>query len=280
MKIKKITIIGCGKLGSNLGLHLAKSGFEVSFESRSISSAKNIALMLKSNKFTDKIGDLSKDADVLFLTVTDDKIAYVFKKIKKNLSKNTILFHTSGALSSRILTSDKKKLIGSFHPVQSFSKIYKKNPFENIIIGIESDNDIVRKAGETIAKKLFATPFFIQPESKALYHCACCIASNYLVVLIHFAFSVLEKTGIKEDSKKILLPLIKNSLKNIENLGVKEALTGPISRNDFKTVEKHIESIKENTPDFLNLYKELGSVATDLASLKDNTKLKKILKSK
>lgn len=272
--MKKIGIIGCGKLGSNLGIQLSKKGFEVSFESRNIESSKKVAKIANSNNFTSSIGKFSKYADIVFITVTDDKIEEVVKKIAFN--EKTILFHCSGVLSSKILNVP---LAGSFHPIQSFSKIEKDNPFKNIVIGIESGNKKVFNIGVNIAKELCSTPFFIESENKVLYHASCCIASNYLVTLIHSAFSLLKKSKIKKDIYfKILMPLIYKTIENIEKVGFEKALTGPISRGDTNTIQKHVEEIEKKMPKLLDLYKELGLKTVEVLSFEKKDELETILK--
>ena len=51
-----------------------------------------------------------------------------------------------------------------------------------------------------------------------------------------------------------------------ETLLVADSLTGPISRGDISTVEKHIEALQENAKSILPLYKSLASGALAIAS--------------
>ena len=79
----------------------------------------------------------------------------------------------------------------------------------------------------------------------------------------------MQEIGInKENAAKMLLPLIKATVKNIETVGIPEALTGPIARGDVATVLNHIENIKEKTPEFLALYAILGLKAIEVSRAK------------
>jgi predicted short-subunit dehydrogenase-like oxidoreductase (DUF2520 family) len=60
--------------------------------------------------------------------------------------------------------------------------------------------------------------------------------------------------------------LIEGTLSNIEKVGVRKALTGPIARGDVKTVKKHMEDIGSRRPDLLALYKLLGFYTVDIAA--------------
>ena len=70
------------------------------------------------------------------------------------------------------------------------------------------------------------------------------------------------------------MPLIYGSLKNIELSGSIAALTGPIARGDSGTIQKHVDSINANTPQYASLYSSLGLVTVNLARKKGTLNLK------
>ena len=70
-----------------------------------------------------------------------------------------------------------------------------------------------------------------------------------------------------------------NNAENIDSKGVINALSGPIERNDVKTVKEHLSVINGSEKD---IYKLLSKELIDVAMKKDNTKdycnMKKIIK--
>ena len=84
--MNKITIIGCGKLGTNLGIQLTKNDFIVSFSSKSVSSAKKAALLTNTKNYTNDIFSSCKNADIIFLTVPDDLIKIICNQISKKIT--------------------------------------------------------------------------------------------------------------------------------------------------------------------------------------------------
>lgn len=54
----------------------------------------------------------------------------------------------------------------------------------------------------------------------------------------------------------MLLPLIRGTLKNIDESGCDASLSGPIARYDIDTIKKHVENIKDD--EILKLYKVMG----------------------
>jgi len=71
------------------------------------------------------------------------------------------------------------------------------------------------------------------------------------------------------------MPLIQGNIKNINNIGLPNCLTGPIARGDFSTIEKHIFALKEKEYSILKLYAELG-LKTILIALAKGTIDKKM----
>jgi len=257
-------IVGCGKLGTTLGKFLSGAGYQAAgFSSKSLASAKNAAATAGSESFSQVPWEITKNADVVFLTTPDGLIADTCAVISKNsgFRKDAVVLHCSGAHPSTILSSAKScdARTGSLHPLQSFaSTVLSGNPFKDIIMSVEGDLAAV-ETGKTIANDLGANSLTIKTEAKTLYHASAVVASNYLVALFDLAFRLIGQAGISgQDAFDVLKPLVQGTLGNIEKVGVEKALTGPISRGDVETVERHLKEIGSKTPGLVNLYKSLG----------------------
>ena len=61
-----------------------------------------------------------------------------------------------------------------------------------------------------------------------------------------------------EKATKALIPLLRGTVNNINNIGLPRCLTGPISRGDLGTISQHLTALKANNPSLLTAYKELG----------------------
>jgi predicted short-subunit dehydrogenase-like oxidoreductase (DUF2520 family) len=62
--------------------------------------------------------------------------------------------------------------------------------------------------------------------------------------------------------------LVRNVIDNVEDLGAAAALTGPIARGDYGTVERHREAIAAHAPRDLALYDALLPATEELARCK------------
>ncbi|QZY54870.1 Rossmann-like and DUF2520 domain-containing protein [Crassaminicella profunda] len=291
----KIGFIGAGKVGTSFGIYLKNQGFEIyGYFSKTFSSAEKSAKLTGSKAVLDET-DLVKSTDILFITTSDDAITKVCDDlVERNvLSEGKILVHMSGASSSNILKRAKKSgcFIYSMHPLQAFADIEKAvDDLKGTYFSIEGDKEKLHVL-EDMLKKLGNPYFKLTAEQKSIYHVTACVVSNYLVTLMDYGLYLFDTIGIdKREGYKALLPLIEGTIKNINGLGTKDALTGPIVRGDVGTVKKHIEELKnlehlgtvKQNIGVLDFYKIMGVKTLELAKKKDENKdfeeLKNILK--
>lgn len=271
MKPRTFAIIGCGKLGVTLAWHLAHIGYvPAGFASRGSASAHAAAENAGGGRVCRDPWDATADADVIFITTPDATITSVAERLaaRGGVKRGAVVLHCSGALSSTILAAVRTcgAHAGSLHPLQSFAApTFPDNPFRGIIMAGEGDDEALVLARE-MASGLQAEFLSIETENKTLYHAAAVVASNYLVTLLAASTRLLEGSGIApEATLKVLLPLVRGTLNNIEKRGVAEALTGPIARGDRSTVESHCCKIRQTMPDLLPFYQLLGTCTLPLA---------------
>jgi len=269
-------IVGCGKVGTALAIFLTRAGYRsAGFASKSLSSAKHVADIVHSDHFSDVLWDITRHADVVFITTPDSAIKDTCHTISRHsgFADNAVVLHCSGALASSVLSSAKTcgAWTGSMHPLQSFATTdHKTNPFQGIIVSIEGEDPAVNTA-KAIAADLGGTAVTLLTEFKTLYHASAVVASNYLVTLLDLAVQLIEEAGVsRQDAFNLLKPLIEGTLSNIGKVGVQKALTGPIARGDIKTVETHIREIGLKRPELLALYKMLAFYTIDIAAAKDS----------
>ncbi len=265
-------IVGCGRVGTALAIFLTRAGYRaVGFASKSISSAKQVANRVGSDRFSNVPWEITPGADIVFITTPDSAIPDTCNKISQNIgfSGDAVVIHCSGALASSVLSSAKDcgAWIGSMHPLQSFASAdYPTNPFQDIVVSMEGEERALEFARK-ISVDLGGQGVEILTEAKTLYHASAVVASNFLVTLLDLAIRLIGEAGVDgQDAFKLLKPLIEGTLSNIEKVGTQGALTGPIVRGDVKTVEEHIKEIGLKRPELLMLYKTLAFYTVDIAA--------------
>ena len=204
------------------------------------------------------IDEVFFSSDVILVTVTDSAIAGIWNGSDKDAfnNSNKILCHCSGSLSSEIFTGADPQRICSVHPMLAFpSKNVPETVISTAFFTIEGGN-IALKAVRRILDICGNTYREILPECKVKYHAAACFASNFMTAVCAQAFSLMNQCGFsEEEARSALSPLILGNAENICRYGIKPALTGPMSRGDALTVNKHMAELDGR---LLEVYKLLS----------------------
>lgn len=280
----EVSIIGSGRLGTTLAVALARRGYPVqSLVARTLNHARKAARLLDVDVqvlAAEKLLSL-RPADLFLITVPDDQIAGVANELSRldfTPARRLTAFHTSGALSSDVLTPLRKKgwHTGSIHPLVSVS--HAGVSLEGGFWSVEGDQSAVR-LGKAIVRDLGGKSFFITSDDKPLYHAAAVMVSGNVIALFDVALEMLAECGLnRQTAHNILLPLIASTVRNLETKDPAQALTGTFSRGDLETVKRHLAALKgSNLKDALELYRALGNRSLKLT--KEHPQITQILKS-
>jgi predicted short-subunit dehydrogenase-like oxidoreductase (DUF2520 family) len=272
---KRFCIIGCGRVGIHLAVFLLQQGYgPAAFASRTRESAQKAKDFVQSSAVFNDPVDAARDCDLIFITTPDTCIAQVCDQVARagGFDPHSVVFHLSGALSSDILSSARKKgaATGSLHPLQAFAPYEPGaiSPFEGINMSVEG-TPRAQALGRDIVMALQARPFTIPTDAKTLYHAAAVVASNYLVTLEHIALTLLGRAGLApEQAFDILEPLIQGTLRNIASQGSINALTGPVVRGDEAIIARHLKDIDKKMPRYSDLYRLLGRHTLEIARMR------------
>lgn len=267
----KISIIGIGRLGGALAIALDKKDFTIeNLVARNWEAANKIAESLASKPKILSAESFSEiSSDVIFICTQDSKIESVAESLAKNLPNKSVVFHTSGSLSSEVLRNLKNVgcRIGSIHPLVSISDSQLgAERFAGAYFCVEGDSEAVETA-RGIVENLGGNSFSIATEYKTLYHASAVTACGHLVALVDAAIEMLTRCGVAEtDAQRILLPLIKSTVENLKTQTAAEALTGTFARADVATLGKHLKTLGENVSvEALEIYLLLGARSLNLA---------------
>ncbi|HLP51106.1 MAG TPA: DUF2520 domain-containing protein [Chitinophagales bacterium] len=123
----------------------------------------------------------------------------------------------------------------------------KKNSkvdFKNVPVLIEgSDAKVVRKL-EELAKTISQNVHRVDAEQRQWIHVAAVFANNFTNHMYSISESILLGHGLPFD---ILKPLIYSSIENLQHRSPGELQTGPASRGDVQTIEKHMMLLADDT---------------------------------
>jgi len=270
-----IAIIGLGKVGTAVGFLLNASGYDVIAVSDT--SAEALARGVKYTKGT-ACSDPSHAAalaETIIITTHDDAIKPACDRLATDnaITPGMQVVHMSGAGGLDLLESARERgaATASIHPIQAFADV--TSAIENIpgsTFGITAQDEM-RSWAVQFVRDLDGTPFFVSEADKPLYHAAACIASNYLVTLMNIVVTVYQALGLSPDeATNAFWPLVKGTVKNMEDHGPVTALTGPIARGDVGTIGKHIRAFETSLPEILDIYCQLGIFTVDVGLQKQS----------
>lgn len=260
-------IIGAGIVGTAIAIRLEQAGHRLmGIHTRSKTSYDRFCQYLHWEK--QPIEEWIKEAEVVFITTQDGIIRSVAEELsrRKLFKPGQLWIHCSGSMSSRALQVDKSLPVEylSLHPLQAFAGIDQAvELLRGTHFGIEGDAEEV---GLEIVAQLGGIPHRLDPGKKPLYHAGAVIASNYLVTLAGLAVRLFEQAGIaKEEALESLIPLMEGTLKNLQQVGLPKALTGPIARGDLEVVQSHLGQMPVKIEP---VYRALGLYTLEIGQMK------------
>ena len=266
----KIGFIGAGTVGTALAILLDRHHYEVvAVSSRSATSAKNLAQAVSNCRFLNCNQDVADESDLVFITTPDSIIPAVVKEVRWRPGQSVV--HCSGADSTDILEPAKTAgaVTGCFHPLQTLAGI--NEAVDNIpgsTFTIEAEPPILGTL-QDMATAVGGYWIELKSSDKAAYHAAAVIACNYLVTLVKSATDLWQTFSIPPaQATQALLPLLRGTLNNLENIGIPQCLTGPIARGDTGTIKKHLATLQKAAPSLLPVYRELGLQTIPIAVAK------------
>jgi predicted short-subunit dehydrogenase-like oxidoreductase (DUF2520 family) len=218
--ISSVRVVGTGRAGGAIAARLAERGLSVRTGREALA-----------------------DADLVLLAVPDAAIPEVAQRVPIG----PWVAHVSGATSLSALTPHARRF--SVHPLQTLSRERGPEQLDGAWAAVTAENEEAAEAGRWLAETLGLRPFPLADADKPLYHAGAAMASNFLVTLYRAAARLLEATDAPPEA---LVPLMTRTIEN----GF--ALTGPIARGDWTTVEAHLRALEERAPDLVPLYRALA----------------------
>jgi predicted short-subunit dehydrogenase-like oxidoreductase (DUF2520 family) len=268
-----VSFIGAGNLAQALGPALKAAGYQIDFvAARETASSRRRAAMLAGTleAHTQSLNNAGPTSDILWICHTDDALAETAKLLARKPGwSGKIVLHSSGALSSDVLSPLKRKgaSTASLHPMMTFVPGAMPR-MEEVPFAVEGDSRAVA-VGRRIARDLGAESFFIKKAAKPLYHALGSFSSPLIVAALVTAERVGRSAGLTaSQTRRVMAPILRQTIKNYSERGAAAAFSGPIKRGDVNTVLRHLKELKR-VPAASEVYRALvKSALMDLPSAK------------
>lgn len=270
----RIGLIGCGKVGTTIFYLLKKNNHITGVYDINKKNEKRAVKLLRIKRNL-TLDELCIKSQALFFATPDDQILAAYKKVKPFIKGKKYIFHFSGLLPAGIFPKSKNTYRASVHPFATFPKISIPATRKKYILFIEGDTTAIKAAKRIFIKKYFIINK-IRKEQKIYHHLIGVFSSNLMVGLISAIYEMTKSTHwSNKEINDVIMPIIKETLNNIEINGIKNALSGPLERGDIKIIKKHLKTLKKDK-NLLNIYKTLSQAI--LENVVKNGKKKEIEK--
>lgn len=213
---RRVGIVGNGRVGGAFARALASAGDEI------------VATIGRGDPL-----ELLADSDLVIVAVPDDALDRVGRAVAAIVGPATLLVHTSAARDLSMFETHGAR-VGMLHPATPVA-----DPRQDLagvtfgVIGTLDSNDELAAIVAAIGGRIL----WLDASQRLRYHAALVHASNHLVAL------AADATGLLGGDDSILLPLLRQTIDNIEELGAEQALTGPVVRGDVTTVRAHLAAL-------------------------------------
>jgi predicted short-subunit dehydrogenase-like oxidoreductase (DUF2520 family) len=175
--LKRIHVIGSGRVGSVASARLCERGLDVGAD----------------------------DPELVLLCVPDGAIA----DVAASVDPGPWVAHVSGATPLAALAPHTRRF--SVHPLQTFTRERGPEQLDGAWAAVTAETGEAAAACRWLAETLGLKPFELADASRTLYHAGAVFASNYLVTLQRAAALLFESAGAPPEA---LEPLMRRTIEN------------------------------------------------------------------
>lgn len=183
--------------------------------------------------------DAARQADWIWLTVPDDRIAAVAGGLPWRAGQ--LALHCSGATPLAALAPAPAR--AGFHPLKLLAG---DAGLAGAHVGIEADAAHAAVL-ESLARRLGLAPLRLPPmglQARAAYHAAANLAASGVLAVLAEAGALWAAAGLAaEDAWPALLPLTTGALDTLAARGLAGAVSGPVARGDVGVLARHLDAV-------------------------------------
>lgn len=243
-----ISFAGAGKVASALCRKIYETGIKIDLIV-SVSGENGRSLAESCGALWSPDPEFPVSTDLIIVAVPDHKLGSVLENIK--CRPDSLVAHTAGSIGLELFPEYLSGK-GVFYPLQTFSE-GRKVDFTDLPFLLESSDEQSSALLEELVSSIGGKAYFVSTEKRIMLHLAAVFICNFTNHMMTDGKLVAEKAGIPFE---IFYPLLKETLSKAMDLGPEKSQTGPAIRNDWNTIEKHLELLSFS-PELKRIYREM-----------------------
>jgi predicted short-subunit dehydrogenase-like oxidoreductase (DUF2520 family) len=290
----RTTIVGGGMVGSLFGRLLAESGAPPDLVvSRTTASARRAARFSRAARATRDLGRLSAGTRLIIVATPHAAVAPVaaaLADLPQLDFARLFVCHASGMLTAAALAplAERGARVFSFHPLQSFPRIYRPATLlpsaRGITYGIDAGDAEALRMARRLARRLGGRALLVPPHLRVYYHAASVVASTHLAALTSILAEMYAQitattpseaatkgigSKIKNPSRdngfySVYEPLLQGTLGLVKARSPRQALGGAIARGGVETLAQHLGAVSAQSPSLVLPFAALCVQAIEL----------------
>ena len=246
----RIAVIGRGRLGTALTKAIK--------ECKSFSLVAHVPARATTYKKLRAV-----QPEVLIIACKDDQISDVAQKALADAGETVqLLIHCAGSAGPTVLPKIKGVSRLMLHPLQTFAT---SDPllFAGISFGACCTDPSAMAWAKRFTSELGAQQVLsLREDDLPLYHALAVLSSNAITLLGATIEVVSSRISQSESTmKRALTPLMRQAFRNVMTQKASQVLTGPLVRGDSVTLQKHLRSLKQVSPELRHLYAAFSAFA-------------------
>lgn len=240
-----MVILGAGNVATHFSRHFYSRGHTVSvIFSRTLQHAQSLASEVGA-RATDQLEEVPDRSDFYLVCLPDGEVARMGRLLKDH---HGIWVHTAGAVPLDTLREAHPEC-GVLYPLQSLSSrvplSLKEVPFL-----IEGSSPEVTSRIRELAGEMSEEVHEMDSDHRLILHLAAVFANNFTNHMVRIAEEILQDAGA---DSRLIIPLLRETFRKIQETGAAAAQTGPAIRGDSETLQKHLQWL-ERYPEWKKLY--------------------------
>ena len=248
----KITLIGAGRVASRVGPRLKEAGHTiVAVYSRTLEHARELAATVDAPAF-DRL-EVLPEADVYLTMLCDDALTALASDIVK-VCPDALFLHTAGSIPMDVWKEAGAKCYGVLYAMQTFSKGIKID-WTQVPVFIEGSSSTELESIKKLALELSPNVTPLSSKGRKKLHVAAVFTCNFTNHMYAISEQLLKEEGIPFS---VMLPLVRETARKVENLSPVAAQTGPAVRGDRKVINEHLELLSEHK-EYAELYRLIST---------------------
>lgn len=259
-----ISIIGSGNIAHQFSLALCKGGHKIDYiYNRTQEKGEKLIKFLGYNSFSAQYTSNIEDcfnSEILIIAISDNSIESMIEKISLSFKESPrtqfpLILHTSGASPLSIFSALNHYTTeyGVLYPLMTISKL-RNIDFKDVPFLLEANSEKGKKTLIQIAESLHSEYNICDSQTRLANHAAAVFSCNFVNYILGLSFD------IAKNNHTYLLPTTLEMVRKCFLYTPEQTLTGPALREDYSTINKHLELLEKMG---LNEHKEIYEIITN-----------------